>query len=283
MVDLLEIRNIRKSFGNNVVLKDMTFNVPPGAIVGFIGDNGAGKSTTIKTVLGLVSHDTGTVKIFDEENINIHPEKKEMIGVVFDAMNLPAHLTIKQLNNVLKKLYNTWDQNHFYQLIHSFHLPMDKKVNEFSRGMSMKLSIAVALSHHAKLLLLDEATGGLDPSSREEVLEEIINFVKYGDKGVLLSSHIMSDIEKVASHLVFIKEGEVLLSEEKDKVIENYAIVDVHENQLPVLNKNIVVAKRNHGSHFSVLVSDRKELPEGIDSKNFSMDELSVFLTRSEK
>src|SRR5699024_6478075 len=148
MQHLLEINNISKSFGDKVALKDVTFYVSSGSIVGFIGDNGAGKSTTFKTVLGLISKDAGTIKIFGKEN--------------------------------------------FHRLVNSFSLPIDKKVKEFSRGMSMKLSIAVALSHHAKLLILDEATGGLDPSSREEVLDELKSFVSETNGGVLLSSHIMS-------------------------------------------------------------------------------------------
>jgi len=283
MSNLLEIEHMSKSFGDKVVLKDVTFHVPSGSIVGFIGDNGAGKSTTFKAVLGLISKDGGTVKIFGEENIHQHAKMKGKIGVVFDAMNLPAHLTVKQLNNVFDKMFEAWDQDNFYRLVHAFSLPLDKKVNKFSRGMSMKLSVAVALSHNAKLLILDEATGGLDPSSREEVLDELLSFVRKSNGGILLSSHIMSDVEKIASHLVVIKNGEILLNEEKHKVFESYAIVDVDEEQLSLINKEFIVAKRNHGSYKSVLVSDRSKLPEGMTSKPISMEELSVLLTRSEK
>ncbi|MCY8911628.1 ABC transporter ATP-binding protein [Bacillus atrophaeus] len=283
MQNLLEIKNISKSFGNKVVLKDVTFNVPSGSIVGFIGDNGAGKSTTFKTVLGLISKDRGTVKILGKENLNNHAKIKEEIGVVFDAMNLPAHLTIKQLNKVFKKLFGSWDQDTFYRLVNSFSLPIDKKVNKFSRGMSMKLSVAVALSHNAKLLILDEATGGLDPSSRGELLDELKSFVSKNNGGILLSSHIISDVEKIASHLVIIKNGEILLNEEKNRVFESYAIVDIDEEQLTLLSKDIVVAKRNYGSYFSVLVSDKQKLPNEIAAKTISIEEISVFLTRSEK
>ncbi|ATP40321.1 multidrug ABC transporter ATP-binding protein [Solibacillus sp. R5-41] len=283
MSNLIEIENISKSFGDKVVLKDVTFNVPYGSIVGFIGDNGAGKSTTFKTVLGLISKDGGTVKIFGEENINKYVKIKENIGVVFDAMNLPAHLTIKQLNKVFKKLFDSWDQANFYRLVNAFSLPIDKKVNKFSRGMSMKLSVSVALSHNAKLLLLDEATGGLDPSSREDLLDELKSFVSKSNGGILLSSHIMSDVEKIASHIVFIKDGEILLNEEKDKFYENYAVVDIDVEQLTLLNKEIFVAKRKYDSYFSVLVSDKKKLPNGMAAQTISMEELSVFLSRSEK
>ncbi|MBE5106325.1 ABC transporter ATP-binding protein [Bacillus thuringiensis] len=283
MSNLLEIKNLSKSFRNKIVLRDVSFNVPSGSIVGFIGDNGAGKSTTFKTVLELISKDSGTVKIFGEENINKHTKIKEKIGVVFDAMNLPAHLTIKQLNKVFEKMFESWDRENFYRLVNSFSLPTAEKIVEFSRGMSMKLSIAVALSHNAKLLILDEATGGLDPSSREDVLEELKSFVSKSNGGILLSSHIMSDVEKIASHLIIIKDGEILLNEEKDKVLESYSIVEVDEKQLTLINKDIVVAKRNQGSYFNVLVSDVKKLPSGITHRTISIEEMSVLLTRSEK
>ncbi|OAK13338.1 ABC transporter ATP-binding protein [Bacillus wiedmannii] len=283
MSNILEIKNLSKSFGSKVVLKDVTFNVPSGAIVGVIGDNGAGKSTTFKTVLELIFKDSGTVKIFGEENINKDAKNKGKIGVVFDAMNLPAHLTIKQLNKVFEKMFESWDRENFYRLVHSFSLPTNEKVGRFSRGMSMKLSIVVALSHNAKLLILDEATGGLDPSSREEVLEELKSFVSKSNGSILLSSHIMSDVEKIASHLIVIKDGEILLNEEKDKVLDNYAIVDVNEEQLTLINKDIVVVQRNNGSYFNVLVSDVHKLPSGIAHRTISIEEISVLLTRSEK
>ncbi|PER56778.1 multidrug ABC transporter ATP-binding protein [Bacillus thuringiensis] len=283
MSNLLEIENLSKSFGNKVILRDVSFNVPSGSIVGFIGDNGAGKSTTFKTVLELISKDSGTGKIFGEENINKDIKIKEKIGVVFDAMNLPAHLTIKQLHKVFEKMFESWDQDNFYRLVNTFSLPTNEKVGKFSRGMSMKLTIAVALSHNAELLILDEATGGLDPSSREGVLEELKSFVSKSNGGILLSSHIMSDVEKIASHLIIVKDGEILLNEEKDKVLKSYSIVDVDEEQLALINKDIVVARRSHGSYFNVLVSDVHKLPSGIAHRTISIEEMSVLLTRSEK
>ncbi|MGN2272605.1 ABC transporter ATP-binding protein [Priestia megaterium] len=282
MTNLLEVRNMAKTFGQNEVLKDVSFSVPPGSIVGFIGDNGAGKSTTFKAVLGLISRDSGTVEIFGEDNLNKDATIKEDIGVVFDAINLPVSLTIKQLNNVFKKLFNSWEEADFHRLIHSFSLPEDKKIHMFSRGMSMKLSLAVALSHRAKLLLLDEATGGLDPSSREQILDELKAFVSDGNSGILLSSHIISDVEKIASHLVVIKNGEILLNEEKEKVFQEYAIAVMNEEQLNVLPEDIVVAKRTYDKSFRVLVSDKHQLPEGTVTEAMSMEELSVLLTRSE-
>lgn len=167
-------------------------------------------------------------------------------------------------------------------MIHSFSLPEDKKIHTFSRGMSMKLSLAVALSHRAKLLLLDEATGGLDPSSREQILDELKAFVSDGNSGILLSSHIMSDVEKIASHLVVIKNGEVLLNEEKEKVFQEYAIAVMNEEQLNLLPEDVIVAKRTYDTSIRVLVSDKHQLPDETITEPMSMEELSVLLTRSE-
>lgn len=281
MLNPLKVEKIRKSYGKKIVLKDVSFKVFPKSIVGFIGDNGAGKSTTFKTILELVSKDSGSIEIFGKENLNKNVQIKEDIGVVFDAMNLPAHLTVKQLNKVFRKLFNSWNQDNFYRLIKVFSLPLDKKVNKFSRGMSMKLSVSVALSHNAKLLILDEATGGLDPSSREVLLEELTSFVNNDGGSVLLSSHIMSDIEKIATHIIFIKDGEVLLNIEKDKFYENYAVIEINEKKLALIDKSIIVRKRNSGSYLTVLVSDKRKLPNEILAKTISMDELSIFLTRS--
>ncbi|WP_026688905.1 ABC transporter ATP-binding protein [Alteribacter aurantiacus] len=283
MANLLEVKNISKSFGDKAVLKDISFNVPAGSIVGFIGDNGAGKSTTFKSVLGLTSTDNGSVKILGKEDPSKHSRMKEEIGVVFDAMNLPSQLTIKQLGNVLKKMYDSWDTDNFNRLVEAFSLPLDKKVITFSRGMSMKLSVAIALSHDAKLLLLDEATGGLDPSSRSELLSELERFVREKNGGILLSSHIMSDVEKIASHLVFIKQGEIILNDEIEEVFEKYGLADVTAHQLSLIDEEWIVAKKDQDSHYRVLVSDKEKLPTVVKSKRISMEELTIFLTRSEK
>lgn len=282
MSNLLEIKNLRKSYGDKVVLDDVSFNVPPGAIVGFIGNNGAGKSTTFKAVLELIHKESGTVKLFGKENLNKEVRLKEKIGVVFDAINLPSNLTIKQLGKAFSKLFASWDQNEFERLVNIFALPRNKKVSSFSRGMSMKISIAVALAHNAQLLILDEATGGLDPSSREVVLDELDNFVNKGSRGIVLSSHIMSDIERIASHLVFISEGKITLKEEKDIVFEKYAFVDLDDSeQLALLNKDIIVAQRKHNNSFTLLVSDQQKLPSGLIARKVSMEEISLFLTGS--
>ncbi|WP_040983186.1 ABC transporter ATP-binding protein [Oceanobacillus jeddahense] len=284
MSNLLEVRNVSKSFGKEeFVLNNISLDVPEGSIVGFIGDNGSGKSTTFKSILELIRKDSGQVRILGKESLKKHVELKEQIGVVFDAMNLPANLTIKQLNKVFINMFDNWNQESFERLLQSFNLPLNKKVEEFSRGMSMKLSVAVALSHNALLLLLDEATGGLDPSSREALLDELKGFVDQNKGGILLSSHITSDVEKIADQLVFIKDGEIILNVEKETMLREYGVVEVDKEQLASLESDMIVAKRIMGEFINVLISNKDKLPYGIKEREFSFEEISVLLTRSDK
>lgn len=284
MSNLLEVRNVSKSFGKEeFVLNNISLDVPEGSIVGFIGDNGSGKSTTFKSILELIRKDSGQVRILGKESLKKHVELKEQIGVVFDAMNLPANLTIKQLNKVFINMFDNWNQESFERLLQSFNLPLNKKVEEFSRGMSMKLSVAVALSHNALLLLLDEATGGLDPSSREALLDELKGFVDQNKGGILLSSHITSDVEKIADQLVFIKDGEIILNVEKETMLREYGVVEVDKEQLASLESDMIVAKRTMGEFINVLISNKDKLPYGIKEREFSFEEISVLLTRSDK
>lgn len=283
MSSLLEVHKLNKAFDGNKVLNDISFNVCPGDIVGFIGDNGAGKSTTFKAILDLIEFESGEIRIFGENNFLANPQNKEKIGVVFDSMNLPGHLTVNQLTKVFDNFFRNWDAQRFETLVNTFSLPKTKKIMQFSRGMSMKLSVAVALSHHAKLLLLDEATGGLDPSSREELLHELKEFVLHSEGGILLSSHIMSDIEKIATHLVFIKNGEILLADKKQKVIDEYAVVELRNGQQNTLPKEIIVATRTLQDNLEVLVTDKKRVPSNLLWNQISIEGISLLLSRGER
>jgi ABC-2 type transport system ATP-binding protein len=279
----IEIQELGKAYGNKEVLRGITFDVPQGAVVGFIGDNGAGKTTTFKALLGMIAPDRGTAKLFGEENIAEDPRVKERIGVVFDAMNLPGHLTVRQLVRVFKVLYATWDQAEFNRLLDVFNLPQKQRVDKFSRGMAMKLSLAVALSHHATLLILDEATGGLDPSARDIVLNELRRFVETTRGSIVFSSHIISDIEKIATHLVVIKDGSILLNDTMDNVYKHYAIVEVDASDLSRLRRENIVAQRKLDQRRSkVLVSSKQHLPLGTRAETLELEEMSILLTRSE-
>ncbi|RIN85053.1 ABC transporter ATP-binding protein, partial [Mammaliicoccus sciuri] len=186
---LLKVENLSKSIDNKKILDNLNFEINEGEIVGFIGENGAGKSTTFKTLLNLISKDEGLVLFFNEDldlNINL----KNKIGTVFDAINLPSDLTAKQLNNVFQEIFSEWNQNEYFDLLKEFDLPLNKKVSTLSRGMSMKLSVSISMAHNAKVLLLDEATGGLDPVSRNKLLEKLQVYNEINNGAILLSSHI---------------------------------------------------------------------------------------------
>ena len=199
MNSTLILKNVNKKYEkSNFAIKDISFSVPEGSIVGFIGENGAGKSTTMNCILNVIRKDSGTIEIFGREMTDEDIDIRENIGVVYDSNNFPEHLTAKQLADILGRIYSKWDAFCFEQFLRRFGLPESQKIKSYSRGMSMKLAIAVALSHDSKLLILDEATSGLDPIMRDEILDVLLEFVKQENHSILLSSHITSDLEKIA-------------------------------------------------------------------------------------
>ena len=200
MANAFMVSGLTKTY-QDFVLDRVSFTVPSGSIVGLIGENGAGKSTTINAALGLIQKEDGAVSDGDV---------KEQIGVVFDGSNYPEILSPRKLNRVMKNIYRTWDEQAYLRLLKQFSLPTDKKIKQFSKGMKMKLAISVAFSHHSRLLVLDEATSGLDPVVRDDILDMLLDFVQDEEHSILVSSHITSDLEKIADYIVFIHEGKVV-------------------------------------------------------------------------
>ena len=207
------------------VLDKVSFSVPCGTIVGLIGENGAGKSTTINAVLGMINRDSGSIELFGEADTQSSDSIRNQIGVVFDGNNYPDVLSAQKLNRVLREIYRTWDERKFFDLLKKMSLPADKKIKEFSKGMQMKLSIAAALSHNSRLLILDEATSGLDPVVRDDILDMFLEFVQDESHSILVSSHITSDLEKVADYIVFIHKGKVVFCKSKDELRYKYGII----------------------------------------------------------
>ena len=223
MSDLLRIQNLEKHY-DGFDLEDVNLSVPAGSVVGFIGSNGAGKTTTIKAVLGLIEPDAGTVSLFGEETVGA-PQKrlaelKQRIGVVFDTCSFPEELTVKTVGKLMAQCYENWNPGSFRSFARTFQLPEDKAVKDLSRGMGMKLSLACALAHDPDLLILDEATAGLDPMAREEALDTLRMFMNEDGRGILMSSHITSDLEKIADYIVCIDEGNIVFSVEKDAITD---------------------------------------------------------------
>ncbi len=266
------------------VLDHVSFCVPCGAIVGLIGENGAGKSTTVHAALGLIQRNAGHVAIL--ERAELDDGIKEQIGVVFDGSNYPEILSPRKLNRVMKHIYRSWEEQAYFRLLAQFSLPLDKPVKQFSKGMKMKLAIAVALSHHAKLLILDEATSGLDPVIRDDILDLLLDFVQDETHAVLLSSHITSDLEKVADYIVLLHEGKVVFSEAKDELMERYGILKCGASQFAALDPADRVAYRKMDYEIQVLVSDRermqKKYPQAM-TVPASIDEIMLLYIKGEK
>lgn len=269
----LKVENLSKKY-DDFLLDKVSFYVPKGNIVGLIGENGAGKSTTINTMLDIIERDSGDVYILDSEKNKINNSIREKIGVVFDGNNFPEDLTPQKLNNVLKAIYTNWEENKFYEFIEKFNLPKNKKIKNFSRGMKMKLSISVALSHKAELLILDEATSGLDPIVRDDILDILLDFVQDEKNSILISSHITSDLEKVADYIVFIHKGKVIFEETKDNLIYNYGIMKCKTREFDSVDKKDIIRFRKMDYGYEILIKNKNEMERKYP--NFVMDNIKI-------
>ena len=260
MENILELQQICKSFPkSNFILDKLSFSLPYGAILGFVGENGAGKTTTIGCILNTVRKDSGMVKLFGKEMRDIDTDIREKIGVVYDGDNFPGFWTAKQLSQVMEGIYTQWDNALFQKYLEDFHLPVKQKIKNYSRGMTMKLAIAVALSHHPQLLILDEATSGLDPIMRDEMLDVFLEFVQEESHSILLSSHITSDLEKVADYITFIHNGKLILTASKNDLVYHYAVMRCRESQFLALDPGDIIAYRKRDFQIDVLVDNGKE------------------------
>ena len=283
MNDALIISGLTKTY-KDFMLNGVSFSVPCGSIVGLIGENGAGKSTTINAVLGLIQKEAGSICVLGKEQLD--NEIKEQIGVVFDGNNYPEIFSARKLNRVMKDIYHSWEEHTFLNLLKKFFLPADKPIKQFSKGMKMKLAIAVALSHNSKLLILDEATSGLDPVIRDDILDILLDFAQDETHSILISSHITTDLEKIADYIVFIHEGQVVFSKPKDELIEQYGIIKCGAAQFEALDKLDIIVYRKMDYEWQVLVADRaamkKKYPKTlIDS--VSIDEIMLLYVKGER
>ena len=239
----LEVKNLTKDYGD-FVLDKLNFTLPRGVIMGLIGENGAGKSTTINCILNEIQKDDGEILIFGKDHISNEIEIKSKLGVVFDENHFPDIFTPMEIGKYMAGIYSGWEWATYRQFLEKFELPKDKKIKDFSKGMKVKLAFAVALSHKAELLILDEATSGLDPIIRDDVLDMLIDFVQDENHSVLVSSHITSDLEKVADHITFIHKGKLVFSHDKDDLVDNYGIVSCGSVIFDTLDKTDTIAYR---------------------------------------
>lgn len=277
-MNAIEIKGLCKSYPG-FKLDNLNLTLPGGCIMGLVGENGAGKSTTIKLILNMIRLDGGEVTVLGRDNHEDMRLAKEDIGVVLDEVGFPECLNAKQIHKVMKHTYQNWDEAQYYHYLKLLSVPLDKPFDKYSRGMKMKLGIAVALSHHPKLLIFDEATNGLDPVVRDNVIDILSDFTREEDHAVLLSSHIVSDLEKICDYIAFLHKGKLILCEEKDRLMEEYGVLYCTREQLEELMPEAVIGKRV--SAYGVEAIIRKDMiPVGFDTSPVNVEELFVFMAK---
>lgn len=282
-MNAIELKQVKKRYGD-FALNDVNICLPQGCVLGLIGENGAGKSTLIRMMCGMCKPDGGEVVVLGERagRSAAFTRVKQDIGVVLDEACLPDELTAPQIAQCMRGIYTHWDDEVFGGFMRRFALPEDKAVRHYSRGMKMKLAIAAAMSHHAKLLLLDEATSGLDPVVRDDILDVFNEFTRQENHSVLISSHIVSDLEKICDYVVFIQKGNVILSEEKDRLLEKYALLAMECAQYDAMPKEGV--RRMLDAHGTVRVlMEREYVPHGMPLERLGLEDMMLMIEKGEE
>lgn len=281
MSNVIEVQNLCKSY-KDFSLNNVSFSLPMGYIMGFVGQNGAGKTTTIRLLLNMARRDDGEIRIFGLDNLNEEQKIKQNIAVVFDDIFFVDIWKVREVEKAIKGFYSNWNSNLYNQYINKFRLPTDKKVKDLSRGMKMKLMLAVAMSHEAKLLILDEPTSGLDPVARDELLEILGVYIKDGQKSILFSTHITSDLEKIADYITLIDNGNIFYSGTKDDLLERFCIIKGGPNDLTEPLKNKIIGLTKNSTGFSGLLpsSELKQLSKEIVTETPTIDEILVFVSK---
>ena len=277
-MNAIEIKNLTKSFPG-FTLNNLNLTLPGGCILGLIGENGAGKSTTIKLILDIIHKDSGSITILGRDNTENIRLTKEEVGVVMDEIGLPECLTVPQAGKVMAHTFRSWDASAYQALVRRMDLQEKKPFKDFSRGMKMKLGIAIALSHHCKLLLLDEATSGLDPVVRDDVVEMLSEFTRDEGHSILISSHIVSDLEKLCDYIAFLHKGKLLLWEEKDVLLAEYGVIHCTAEQLQSIAPEAIKHKKESPYGVEALVL-RSRVPSDLHISPISIEELFVYMVK---
>lgn len=280
MDNALEIKDLCKQY-EGFALENVSFTLPRGAVMGFIGENGAGKTTTIKSILNLIHRDAGEICVLGLDNIGDERAVKERIGVVLEDGCFLNTLNARQVDTLMGKAYQNWKPEQFFSFMQRFGIDERKKIKDYSKGMRMKLSIAAALSHGAELLIMDEPTSGLDPVVRDEVLDLFYDFMQDEGHAILLSSHITSDLDKIADYITFIHGGRIVLSEPRDELLDTYGVLHCTADQLAALDPTAVRAKRVGAFGCEALVR-RGGVPENWTVEPVNIEQIMLFLTRGE-
>lgn len=284
MENMLELKGVSKDYVG-FSLKDINLTIPKGCVMGLVGENGAGKTTIMKIILNEINKKTGSIKIMGLDHIQKEKEIKEQLGVVWDDSFLSEYLTPIAVGKIMKKFYKNWDEKLYEQYLQTFQLPKNKMIKEFSSGMKMKLKIITAMSHHPQLLLLDEPTSGLDPVVRYEILDIFREFITDEQKAILMSTHITSDLEHLADYITFVKNGQIILSKEKDILLEQYGIYRCTKEEFEKIENQDYVYYKKNKYEYDVLVEDkqifqRKYQVEALDKP--TIEEMMIICSKGE-
>ncbi|MDO5558803.1 MAG: ABC transporter ATP-binding protein [Oscillospiraceae bacterium] len=280
-MNAVELNNISKTY-KDFSLSNLSLNVPTGSIVGLVGENGAGKSTTIKLIMNVISPDAGTIKVFGKpNNTDDFISARDDIGVVLDESYFPEIISASNVDVIMKNTYRNWNSQQYLSYIQKFSLPLKKPFRDFSRGMKMKLAIAVAMSHAPKLLILDEATSGLDPMVRDEMLDIFNDFTRNEENSILISSHIVSDLEKICDYIAFIHQGRLVLCEEKDRLIQEYAIVKLTADKFESIPDQAVKSKKVTPYGVEALVK-RSLISSSFRTEYTTLEDIILFLAKGD-
>ena len=281
-MNAIEIKGLEKRY-DGFQLGSFDLTLPSGCIMGLVGENGAGKSTTIKLIMNAIGRDAGEISVLGVDNRSAgFRDVKEDIGVVLDEAYFPEVMSARNVGKVMALTYKNWDAAAFEGYLKKFSLAPDKIFKDYSRGMRMKLAIAAALSHGAKLLILDEATSGLDPMARDELLDIFNDFTRDENCSILLSSHIVSDLEKICEYIAFLHRGRLVLCEEKDRLLEEYALVRLPEERLSELSEESIISRRASGYATEALVL-RGGIPAAIPTEHTSLEDIILFMAKGDE
>ena len=281
----IEIDGLTKKY-DGFTLDNISFNVPKGSIMGFIGQNGAGKTTTINSLLNIIKKDSGTIRILGLDNEKNEIAIKEQIAAVFDELPFHDQLNANHISIILRDIFKEWDNEKYLEYLDRFALPRKKKIGQFSKGMKMKLQIAAALSHNAKLLIMDEATTGLDPVVRNEILDIFLEYLQDENHSILMSSHITSDLEKIADSVTFIDRGKLLLTGYKDDILETHGVMKCSVDNYKQIDEADIISARITDFGAEIMVSDKKKCSQkysGIIMDNTTLEEIMLFYVNRRK
>ena len=281
----IEIKGLTKKY-DGFTLDNISFIVPKGSIMGFIGQNGAGKTTTIRSLLNIIAIDGGSINMLGLDHIKDEYAIKERIAVVFDELPFHDSFTGVALSKMFAGIYQSWNKEQFFGLCERFGLPMKKKLSKFSKGMKMKMQIAAALSHNAELLIMDEATTGLDPVVRNEILDIFREYLMDGDRSILMSSHITSDLEKIADSVTFIDKGKILLSGYKDDILDTHGVIKCTREDYAEIDPADIVSTRLSDFGAEAMTADRQKAAEkysGAVIEKTTLEEIMLFYVNREK